>query len=195
MSKSTSVFHCEFQSSHRCAANQHWSSDIDRKNTQKGIPISSVRSVLPVVILIYMMAANSLPSWKALQKHAQANFIQQPPLPALHLRNLLKDESRAAKMQAEFDGTLLDYSRSKATLETVGLWLDLAKEAKVEEKIQQMAAGEICNVTEQRQVLHAALRCSRDSTRFSKEIVGQVRMILISSSRNRPNSLTLFNYG
>jgi len=73
---------------------------------------------------------------------------------------------------------VLDYSRTQATRETVSLWFDLARETRVADKIRAMAGGEICNVTEQRQVLHAALRCSRDSKRFSKEIVTNVWAVL-----------------
>ena len=118
--------------------------------------------------------ANNLQSWKNLKAHAQANFLAGTN-PALHLRTLIQDESRSNAMRAEFDGTVLDYSRSRATRETVSLWFDLARETKVADKIRAMAAGEIMNATEQRAVLHAALRCSKDSKRFKPEIVGQVR--------------------
>ena len=53
-------------------------------------------------------------------------------------------------MKVEFDGIVLDYSRSRATRETVSLWFDLARETKIAEKIKAMVSGEICNVTEQR---------------------------------------------
>jgi glucose-6-phosphate isomerase len=118
--------------------------------------------------------ANHHPAWKSLKAHAQANFIGSPN-PALHLRNLLQDEARANAMRNEFDGIVFDYSRTRATRETVSLWFDLARETKVADKIRAMAAGDPINVTEQRAVLHAALRCSRDSKRFKPEIVSQVR--------------------
>jgi len=117
--------------------------------------------------------ANHLQAWKNLQAHAAANFINNSN-PAMHLRSLIQDEARASALRVEFDGTVLDYSRSKATRETVSLWFDLARETKVAEKIRAMAAGDVMNATEQRAVLHAALRCSKDSKRFKSDIVSQV---------------------
>lgn len=125
---------------------------------------------------------NHLESWKNLQNHAALNFKGSNP--ALHLRNLILDEARSNSMKVEFDGIVLDYSRSRATRETVSLWFDLARETKIAEKIKAMVSGEICNVTEQRQVLHAALRCSRDSKRFSSEIVKQVSQRIFLRSRS-----------
>ena len=117
--------------------------------------------------------SNHLASWIALQQHAAINFKDNKN-PSLHLRTLLQDEARANDMRMEFDGTLFDFSRSRATRETKSLWFDLAREAKVSDKIQGMAKGEIMNATEKRQVLHAALRCSRDSKRFASDIVKSV---------------------
>lgn len=131
--------------------------------------------------------SNHLQSWKNLQAHAAANFPKDKQPTAHHLRALLQDEARCNAMRIAFEGTVLDYSRSKATRETTSLWFDLARETKVADKIQAMARGDICNITEQRAVLHAALRCSRDSKRFAPEIVKQVScLVFVSSSSSNP---------
>jgi len=128
--------------------------------------------------------SNHLPAWKQLKQHAQSNFASNPNAnPALHLRALLQDEARATAMRAEFDGTVLDYSRTRATRETMSLLFDLARETKVADKIRGMAAGEVINTTESRQVLHTALRCSRDSKRFDSKIVSQVSSYMSQSSK------------
>src|ERR1043165_7464075 len=75
-----------------------------------------------------------------------------------HLRDLLQDGKRCAALTAEHDGVLLDFSRQNATEDTVRLLLELAKEAKLAEALKAMAAGERINTTENRSVLHIALR-------------------------------------
>jgi glucose-6-phosphate isomerase len=75
-----------------------------------------------------------------------------------HLRDLLQDAKRCAALTAEHDGVLLDFSRQNATEGTVKLLLELAKEAKLSDKLKAMAAGDKINTTENRSVLHIALR-------------------------------------
>lgn len=81
-----------------------------------------------------------------------------------HLRELMKDEARCSAMVAEFDDIVLDYSRQRLTTETMSMLLDLAKAAGVEDKIKQMAAGEHINTTEDRAVMHMALRAPKGYT-------------------------------
>lgn len=118
------------------------------------------------------MMHHQLASWHALQQHALG--LKDGKNPALHLRNLLTDQARVADFRMEFDGTLFDYSRSLATSETKLLWLELARETNVADKIQAMVQGQVVNVTEKRQVLHTALRCSRGSSRFPTDVVKSV---------------------
>ena len=93
--------------------------------------------------------------WKALEDHAKV-------LTSLHLRNLLKDSSRTNSLTAQFDGIILDYSRQKVLPETIDLLLDLAVAAGLNEKRAAMQAGAHINSTEDRAVLHVALRAPRD---------------------------------
>ena len=95
------------------------------------------------------------PEWKALEDHVAT-------IEKTHLRDLLQDEARSDAMFAEHDGVYLDYSRQRATLETLSLLQDLAKRQKLEERIQSMVTGEKINFTEERAVLHTALRADRD---------------------------------
>ena len=95
------------------------------------------------------IAASS--AWKALATHAKA-------IKATHLRDLMQDGKRCAAMTAEHDGMLLDYSRQNATAETLRLLLELAKHVDLKGRLQAMANGERINSTENRSVLHMALR-------------------------------------
>ncbi len=79
----------------------------------------------------------------------------------LHLRELIADERRVARLQIEDDGILLDYSRQRLTTKTVQLLLALAQATGLQSKIRAMAAGEEINYTERRPVLHMALRAPR----------------------------------
>jgi glucose-6-phosphate isomerase len=80
---------------------------------------------------------------------------------SLHLRELIADERRVARLQIEDDGILLDYSRQRLTTKTVQLLLALAQATGLQAKIRAMAAGEEINYTERRPVLHMALRAPR----------------------------------
>lgn len=91
------------------------------------------------------------PTWKTLKTHAAQ--VQN-----LHLRDLLKDADRAAKMRVEAEGIILDYSRQNATAETTGLLIALAKAGKLGDRIEAMFSGKKINSTEGRAVLHVALR-------------------------------------
>ncbi len=93
-----------------------------------------------------------LPAWKALKQHyKQAK--------KLHLRDLFeKDPKRFEKFSIRFNDILLDYSKNRITSETMKLLFQLAREAKVKKWIEKMFNGEKINFTENRAVLHIALR-------------------------------------
>lgn len=89
-------------------------------------------------------------TWKALQTHTQA-------LP--HMRNLFEDDTqRFNKMSTSACGLFLDYSKNRATQETLSLLLKLADESQLVSKIKAMFNGDVINTTENRAVLHIALR-------------------------------------
>ncbi|MDR8524741.1 glucose-6-phosphate isomerase [Shewanella fidelis] len=89
-------------------------------------------------------------TWQALAQHSKT-------LP--HMRELFSnDPKRFDNMSAKACGLLLDYSKNRASNETLSLLFKLAKESQLESKIKAMFAGDIINNTEQRAVLHTALR-------------------------------------
>ncbi|XP_031125326.1 glucose-6-phosphate isomerase, cytosolic [Ipomoea triloba] len=111
--------------------------------------------------------------WKDLKGHIDE-------INSTHLRNLMSDADRCKSMMVEFDGILLDYSRQRATLETMKKLLSLAEAAHLKEKINRMFNGEHINSTENRSVLHVALRASRDAVINSdgKNVVPDVWQVL-----------------
>ncbi|KAG8061085.1 hypothetical protein GUJ93_ZPchr0003g16806 [Zizania palustris] len=94
--------------------------------------------------------------WKGLQAHIGA--IQKT-----HLRDLMGDADRCNALTAEYEGIFLDYSRQRATGETMGKLFKLAEAANLKEKIEKMFRGDKINTTENRSVLHVALRAPRDA--------------------------------
>ncbi|PSS31347.1 Glucose-6-phosphate isomerase [Actinidia chinensis var. chinensis] len=94
--------------------------------------------------------------WKDLKAHVD-------DIKKTHLRELMGDTERCKSMMVEFDGMLLDYSRQRATLETINKLFKLAEAARLKEKINKMFNGERINSTENRCVLHVALRAPRDA--------------------------------
>ncbi|XP_015575441.1 glucose-6-phosphate isomerase, cytosolic isoform X2 [Ricinus communis] len=94
--------------------------------------------------------------WKDLKAHVE-------DIKKTHLRNLLGDTERCKSMLVEFDGIMLDYSRQTATIDTLDKLYNLAEAAHLKEKIHRMFNGERINSTENRSVLHVALRAPRDA--------------------------------
>ncbi|WP_084050829.1 glucose-6-phosphate isomerase [Deinococcus hopiensis] len=99
-----------------------------------------------------------LPAWQALKVH----FAE---VENLELRGLFaQDAARGERMTAEGAGLYLDYSKNRVTDETLRLLLQLVREAGVEARRDAMFGGERINVTENRAVLHTALRAPRGAT-------------------------------
>lgn len=93
-----------------------------------------------------------LPSWSALESHAEH-------IKPLHMRDMFaNDPERFNRFFTEAAGIKLDYSKNRITAETKSLLIDLAREAKLPEKIEAMFQGKAINTTEQRPALHIALR-------------------------------------
>jgi glucose-6-phosphate isomerase len=98
------------------------------------------------------------PTWKALEGHYDE-------IRNLHLRKLFADDpKRGEHMTAEAAGIYLDYSKNRITAETLRLLLDLAKATSLRARIDAMFRGEKINVSEQRAVLHVALRAPRGAS-------------------------------
>ena len=98
------------------------------------------------------------PAWKSLQAHAQNAR-------ALHLRDLFaQDGARGERLTAEAAGLFLDYSKNRVTAETIQLLLQLAEESGLRQRIEAMFQGEKINRTENRAVLHVALRAPRGAS-------------------------------
>ena len=99
-----------------------------------------------------------LPAWKALQTHYETIHNR-------HLRELFQsDPGRGRRLTLEAEGMYFDYSKHRITEETVRLLLDLAEQSGLRERIDAMFSGEKINITENRAVLHVALRTPRDAT-------------------------------
>ncbi|MGY0798523.1 glucose-6-phosphate isomerase [Lysobacter sp. A286] len=98
------------------------------------------------------------PQWTALKQHlAQVQ--------SRHLRELFaQDPQRGERMAAEAAGLYLDYSKNRITDETLDLLLQLASACGVTERRDAMFGGEVINATEQRAVLHVALRAPVDAS-------------------------------
>jgi glucose-6-phosphate isomerase len=93
-----------------------------------------------------------LDAWQALAWHADE-------IRDLHLRDLFADDpDRGERLAIEAEGVYLDYSKNRATDETIGLLLQLAEQRGLPERIEAMFAGDTINPTEDRAVLHIALR-------------------------------------
>ena len=131
---------------------QHHMNPPSLETTEKGAnPVSNwIASIFSRPQLV-----SASPEWKRLVKHAEA--IQKA-----HLRDFLNDQVRCDTMVAEHDGVYVDYSRQQATSETMQLLLELAAKQDLKGRIDAMVSGEKINFTEERAVLHTALRTSRD---------------------------------
>jgi glucose-6-phosphate isomerase len=102
--------------------------------------------------------AATTPAWKALQAH-------QLGIRDIHLRKLFaQDPQRGKRMAIEAAGVYLDYSKNRISDETLALFWRLAEECALSERIDAMFRGDKINVTEQRAVLHVALRAPKGSS-------------------------------
>lgn len=121
-----------------------------------------------------MPKLRSLPSYEALQTHLAS-------VDATDLRRLFAEEpSRGETMAVEAEGIYFDFSKSLTTGETLSLLLELAKETGVAERRDAMFSGEHINATENRAVLHVALRAPEGTQIVvdGKDVVPDVREVL-----------------
>ncbi len=135
-----------------------------RKNTPESANIQSV-NVPPL---------RKRPAWALLEKHYQK-------LKRVHLRQFFADDrQRGRRLAIEAAGIYLDYSKNRITEETLQLLLQLAKESELRERIDAMFRGDKINVSEDRAVLHVALRAPRGSTVLheGRNVVPEVHAVL-----------------
>src|SRR5262245_3434980 len=114
------------------------------------------------------------PAWKALEKHYSR-------LRDVHLRQLFADDvERGKRLTAEAAGIFLDYSKNRITDETLGLLFQLAQESDLQARTDAMLRGEKINVTENRAVLHTALRAPEGTSIVvdGENVVPQVHGVL-----------------
>jgi glucose-6-phosphate isomerase len=114
------------------------------------------------------------PAWNALGRHYE-------DIRRIHLRELFaQDQTRGERLVAEGAGLFLDYSKNRITDETVKLLLQLASESGLEERTAAMFRGERINVSENRPVLHIALRMPKGSSLVvdGVDVVAQVHEVL-----------------
>ncbi|HTZ78100.1 MAG TPA: glucose-6-phosphate isomerase [Stellaceae bacterium] len=123
------------------------------------------------------MSASTLrarPAWAALEKHHRE-------MEGRHLRQLFAgDPARGERLALEAVGLYLDYSKNRITDETVSLLLRLAQEVGLRERIDAMFRGDKINVSEQRSVLHVALRAPKGATILhdGRNVVPDVHAVL-----------------
>ncbi len=121
-----------------------------------------------------MPTLRSTAAWQALTAH-------HAEMQGLHLREqFAADPSRGETMTAEAAGLFLDYSKNRITPETLPLLIELAKERDLTGRIEAMFSGQHINVSEDRAVLHTALRLPRNATLEvdGQDVVAEVHDVL-----------------
>ena len=121
-----------------------------------------------------LQSVRSGSAWKALEAHHRK--VQK-----LHLRKLFTEDcERGKRFAIEAAGIYLDYSKNRITDETIKLLLQLAEECGLRARIDAMFQGEKINLTENRAVLHVALRASKSASIFvdGEDVVPTVQAVL-----------------
>ncbi len=119
-------------------------------------------------------ALRDRPAWKALEQH-------HAEIGGTHLRDLFaSDAGRGERLTAEAVGLYLDYSKNRVTDETMRLLLQLAEESGLREHTEKMFTGERINVSENRSVLHVALRMPKGTSLVvdGVDVVAEVHEVL-----------------
>src|SRR2546422_9263198 len=119
-------------------------------------------------------ASNKTLAWTTLQSHHKT-------VSKLHLRQLFDDDpKRGERMTAEAAGIYLDYSKNRITDKTLDLLFQLAEQRGLRSKIEAMFRGDKINITENRAVLHVALRAPKNTSIIvdGKNVVSDVHSVL-----------------
>ena len=117
---------------------------------------------------------HELPEWLRLVEHAEQ-------VRAMRLRTAFADDpARAEDLTIEADGLVLDLSKGLLTARTLGLLCDLARATGVPERMEEMLSGAPINTTENRPVLHVALRAERGTALLvnGEDVVAPVHEVL-----------------
>ncbi len=129
---------------------------------------------VPVITPSERRSLTARKTWKALEDHYKK-------ISGEHLRTLFaNDPERGKRLTAEAAGMFLDYSKNRITDETIRLLIQLAQESELRPRIDAMFRGEKINVTENRAVLHIALRAPKEASIVvdGKNVVPQVHAVL-----------------
>ncbi|MCX6957840.1 MAG: glucose-6-phosphate isomerase [Verrucomicrobiae bacterium] len=120
------------------------------------------------------LATTERPSWKALKTHR--NLFDQKSLKQL----FAEDPQRGEKLTAEAAGIFLDYSKNRINEETLSLLCQLAQESCLSDRIEAMFHGDKINISENRAVLHVALRAPKGQKIMvdGKDVVPEVHAVL-----------------
>jgi glucose-6-phosphate isomerase len=124
--------------------------------------------------MTYTSSLIERPAWAALQAHYKR-------IAPLHLRKLFADDpKRGDRLVLEAAGIYLDYSKNRVTDETLSLLVQLADESGLRERIDAMFGGQHINVSENRAVLHTALRAPKGTSVLAdgENVVPQVHAVL-----------------
>ena len=130
------------------------------------------------------------PAWQALATHYEA-------IKNVHLRQLFDDDpQRGERLACEAVGLYLDYSKNRITAETLRLLLNLANECGLRERTEAMFRGDKINITENRAVLHVALRAPKGAQIFvdGQDVMPGVHEVLarMSDFANRVRKASTF---
>jgi glucose-6-phosphate isomerase len=118
------------------------------------------------------------PAWKALQAHADA-------MRSKTIKQLFADDpDRGTRLNAEACCLFLDYSKNRITDETIKLLMQVAEECGLRKRIEAMFTGEKINITENRAVLHVALRAPKTEHIYvdGEDVVPEVHKVLYKMS-------------
>ncbi|HAJ70737.1 MAG TPA: glucose-6-phosphate isomerase, partial [Methylophilaceae bacterium] len=121
-----------------------------------------------------MATLTQYPSWQTLCQH-------QKQLEPMHMRDMFKENpKRFEQFSLILDDLLLDYSKHRLTKETLDLLFQIAREAKIENWRDRMFSGEKINITEDRAVLHTALRNRSNTPVYvnGKDVMPDVNAVL-----------------
>ena len=116
----------------------------------------------------------NLPAWQALKQH----FTR---MKSTSLRDLFaNDPGRGTRLTAEAEGLFLDYSKNRVTDETIQLLVQLANEVDLKGRTEAMFTGQKINITENRAVLHVALRAPESESIMvdGEDVVPEVHKVL-----------------
>src|SRR5690349_14827891 len=135
----------------------------------KRFPMTTAPAMSPATATL-----TTLPEWRDLAVHAEE-------MRSVHLRSLFDaDGTRGTRLVAEAGGLYMDYSKHRVRDETLERLFALARATRLNDRIEQMFRGDRINVTENRPVLHVALRAPRSASIVvdGRNVVEDVHVVL-----------------